>query len=67
VIDWSRFEHGNRLVIHAATTRTFIRSPGFEHLDDVRNWLLAQGVRESDQRIERGTDGLYRGSGEVTS
>jgi hypothetical protein len=67
VIDWSRFDHGNRLVRHEGpTTRTFIRSPGFETPAECWSWLFSQGVAHHDGRVEQGPDGCWRGSGEVT-
>jgi hypothetical protein len=63
--DWSRYEHGNRLVIHDLTTRTFVRSPGFETAIQAQTWLFDNGCR-NHVTVEKGPDGLYRGSGEVT-
>lgn len=47
-------------------TRVFVRSPGFDTEAEAHAWMRANGVPAGLVRLERGPDGLIRGSGEVT-
>lgn len=48
-----------------APARTFLRSPAFPNPARARQWLIDQGCDPNTWKVERGPDGLVRGSGEV--